>query len=163
MRKEEWIKALIALLLFGNVALFVNHKRVSKEQELRYELLNAYIYKDLTQLEATIQYQIDNNWGNEPLVTQKLNDAIDSVILHMGMERDDDKRDILWKLHNYLKEFKVGDENLKVRLSDKQRTDYIYLGEKLRSSGWNYGVGYDTKWDIFESKVKGLIAEPLFP
>lgn len=137
----------------------MNHNRVNKNQELKYELLNAYIYRDLTQLEATIQYQIDNNWDNEPLVTQKLDDAIDSVILHTGMERDDDKEDILWELYDYLKEFKVGDETLAVRLTAKQRTDYIYLGEKLRSSGWNYNVGYDTRWDIFESKVKGLIAE----
>lgn len=26
------------------------------------------------------------DWINEPLVTQKLDDAIDSVILHIGME-----------------------------------------------------------------------------
>ncbi|WP_313642069.1 hypothetical protein [Paenibacillus sp.] len=159
MRKEDWIKVILVVSLFVNVALFLNHNRVNKNQELKYELLNAYIYRDLTQLEATIQYQIDNNWDNEPLVTQKLDDAIDSVILHTGMERDDDKEDILWKLYDYLKEFKVGDETLAVSLTDKQRTDYIYLGEKLRSSGWNYNVGYDTRWDIFESKVKGLIAE----
>jgi len=160
MRKEDWIKVILVVSLFGNVALFMNHKRDSKNQELKYELLNAYIYRDLTQLEATIKYQTDNNWENEPLVTQKLDDAIDSVILHMGMERNDDKEVILRKLYDYLKEFKVGDENLEVSLTDKQRTEYIYLGEKLRSSGWNYGVGYDTRWDIFESKVKGLIAEP---
>jgi len=159
MRKEDWIKVILVVSLFGNVALFMNHKRDSKNQELKYELLNAYIYRDLTQLEATIKYQTDNNWENEPLVTQKLDDAIDSVILHMGMERNDDKEVILRKLYDYLKEFKVGDENLEVSLTDKQRTEYIYLGEKLRSSGWNYGVGYDTRWDIFESKVKGLIAE----
>lgn len=159
MRKEDWIKVILVVSLFGNVALFMNHNRVNKNQELKYELLNAYIYRDLTQLEATIQYQIDNNWDNEPLVTQKLDDAIDSVILHTGMERDDDKEDIFWELYDYLKEFKVGDETLAVRLTAKQRTDYIYLGEKLRSSGWNYNVGYDTRWDIFESKVKGLIAE----
>lgn len=158
MRKEDWIKVLLVISLLGNVALFMNHKHVSKNQELKYELLNAYIYRDLTQLEATIQYQLNNNWGNEPLVTQKLDDAIDSVILHIGMERDDDKEEILWKLHNYLKEFKLG-ETLEVSLTDKQRTDYIYLGEKLRSSGWNYNVGYETRWDNFESKVKGLIAE----
>lgn len=75
------------------------------------------------------------------------------------MEKDHDKDVVLRKLHDYLKEFKVGDENLEVSLTDKQRTDYISLGEKLRSSGWNYGVGYDTRWDIFESKVKVLIAE----
>lgn len=159
MRKEDWIKVILVVSLFGNMALFMNHKRISKRQELKYELLNAYIYRDLTQLEATIQYQIDYNWDNEPLVTQKLDDSIDSVILHIGMEGNDDKKDILWKLHDYLKEFKVGDETSAVNLTDKQRTDYIYLGEKLRSSGWNYGVGYDTSWEIFESKVKGLITE----
>ncbi|WP_438351041.1 hypothetical protein ACP8HI_10580 [Paenibacillus sp. FA6] len=159
MRKEDWIKVILVVSLIGNVTLFMNHNRVNKNQELKYELLNAYIYRDLTQLEATIQYQIDNNWDNEPLVTQKLDDAIDSVILHTGMERDDDKQDILWKLHDYLKEFKADDETLAVSLTAKQRTDYINLGEKLRSSGWNYNVGYDTRWDIFVSKVKGLIAE----
>lgn len=159
MRKEDWIKVILVLSLLGNVALFMNYKLISSNQELRYELLNAYIYRDLTQLEVTIQYQIDNNWDNEPLVTQKLDDAIDSVILHSGMERDDNKEDILLELYDYLKEFKVGDETLAVSLTDKQRTDYIYLGERLRSSGWNYGVGYDTRWDVFESKVKGLISE----
>ncbi|NUU64374.1 hypothetical protein [Paenibacillus agri] len=159
MRKLEWIKVILVVSLMGNVTLFMNHKRDNKRQELKYELLNANIYRDLTQLEATIQHQIDNNWDTEPLVTQKLDDAIDSVILHMGMEKDDDKEAILWKLHDYLKEFKVSDETLSVSLTDKQRTNYIYLGEKLRSSGWNYNVGYDTKWDVFESKVKELIAE----
>ena len=159
MRKEDWIKAILALSLFGNMALFMNHEQVIKKQELRYGLLNAYIFRDIIQLEVTIQYQIDTNWENEPLVTQKLDDAIDSVILQIGMESDDKKEDILWKLHDYLKKFKVGDETLAVSLTDKQRTDFIYLGEKLRSSGWNYNVGYDTRWDIFESRVRGLIAE----
>lgn len=159
MRKEDWIKVFLVVSLIGNVNLFLNHKRDSKRQEIKYELLNAYIYRDLTQLEATIQYQIDNNWDNEPLVTQKLDDAIDSVILHSGMESDDEKEDILLKLHDYLKEFKVGDDNLAVSLSNKQRADYIYLGEKLRSSGWNYNVGYDTNWDIFKLKVTELISE----
>ncbi|NOU82427.1 hypothetical protein GC101_26520 [Paenibacillus sp. LMG 31459] len=158
MRKEDWIKVILIVSLFGNAALFMNQQQVSKRQELKYEILNAYIYRDLTQLEVTIQYQIDNNWVNEPLVTQKLDDAIDSVILHIGMEGDD-KDAVLWKLHDYLKRFKVGDETLAVSLTDKQRADYIYLAEKLRSSGWNYNVGYDTRWNIFASKVKGLITE----
>lgn len=158
MKKEDWIKVILIVSLFGNVALFMNHQQVSKRQELKYEILNANIYRDLTQLEVTIQYQIDNNWINEPLVTQKLDDAIDSVILHIGMEGDD-KDAVLWKLHDYLKQFKVGDETLAVSLTDKQRADYIYLAEKLRSSGWNYNVGYDTRWNIFASKVNGLITE----
>ncbi|KHL95773.1 hypothetical protein QW71_10455 [Paenibacillus sp. IHB B 3415] len=158
MRKEDWIKVILIVSLFGNAALFMNQQQVSKRQELKYEILNAYIYRDLTQLEVTIQYQIDNNWVNEPLVTQKLDDAIDSVILHIGMEGDD-KDAVLWKLHDYLKQFKVGDETLAVSLTDKQRADYIYLAEKLRSSGWNYNVGYDTRWNIFAEKVNGLITE----
>ncbi|AIQ41021.1 hypothetical protein MKZ24_24400 [Paenibacillus sp. FSL R7-0297] len=101
------------------------------------------------------------DWINEPLVTQKLDDAIDSVILHIGMEGDD-KDAVLWKLHDYLKQFKVGDETLAVSLTDKQRADYIYLAEKLRSSGWNYNVGYDTHWNNFASKVNGLITESYY-
>ncbi|KUP24270.1 hypothetical protein AWJ19_13720 [Paenibacillus sp. DMB5] len=56
---------------------------------------------------STLQHQIDNNWQTEPLVPQELDDAMDSVILHMGMEEDDDKEATLWKLHDYLKEFRV--------------------------------------------------------
>ncbi|OAB35103.1 hypothetical protein PMSD_13340 [Paenibacillus macquariensis subsp. defensor] len=159
MRKIDWIKVILIVSLFGNVALFMNHRHVIRNQELKYELLNAYIYRDLAQLEATIQYQLDNNWKNETLVTQKLDDAIDSIILHIAMERDNDKEDILWKLHDYMNEFKVGDGTLDVSLNDKQRADYIYLGEKLRSNGWTFNVGYDTSWDIFASKVKEFVAE----
>jgi len=75
------------------------------------------------------------------------------------MERDDNKEDILWKLHDYMNGFKVGDETLDVSLNDKQRTDYIYLSKKLRSGGWTFSAGYDTSWDIFASKVKDLIGE----
>lgn len=145
--------------LFGNFALFKFHERASREQEIKYELLNAYIYRDLGQLEETIQYQIDNNWKNEILVSEKIDDAIDSIILNHGMQEDNNKRDILWKLYEHLNEFKYSEETFDISLNDKQRADFIYLGEKLRSSGWKYGVGYDTRWDIFESKVKGLIAE----
>lgn len=159
MKKTEWIKVILAVSLIGNVALYKNQERDNRKLELRYELLNAAIYRDLSQLEATIQHQLDNNWNNETLVTQKLDDAIDSVILHMGMERDDDKQDILWELHDYLNEFKVGDGTLDVSLNDKQRADYIHLGEKLRSNGWSFNVGYDTNWDIFASKVKELVTE----
>ncbi|WP_042199263.1 hypothetical protein [Paenibacillus camerounensis] len=95
MRKTEWIKVLLALSLIGHAAIFIHHKTESQRQALRYELLNAYIYRDLAQLEMTIQYQMDNNWVSEPLVPQKLDDAIDSVILHMGMEQDDDKEAVL--------------------------------------------------------------------
>lgn len=44
MRKEDLIKVILVVSLLGNVALFMNNKRVSKNQDLRYELLNAYIY-----------------------------------------------------------------------------------------------------------------------
>lgn len=159
MRKEDWIKVILVLSLSGNLALFINHKRVSRDQELRYELLNAYISRDLTQLEATIQYQLDNNWVNEPLVTQKLDDAIDSVLLHIGMETNDEKEDTLWELYDYLKKFKIGDETLSVSLTDKQKTNFNSLGEKLRSYGWTYGAGYDNEWDVFETMVKGLLTE----
>lgn len=159
MRKKDWIIIILVVSLFGNVSLFMDHKRVIRNEELKYELLNAYIQRDLAQLEATIQYQLDNNWTNESLVTQKLDDAIDSIILHSGMERDDDKEDILMKLYDYMNEFKVVDGTLDVRLNDKQRADYIYLRQKLRSNGWKSGVGFDTSWDSFASKVKVLITE----
>lgn len=84
---------------------------------------------------SMLRYQIDNNWVSEPLVPQKLDDAIDSVLLHMGMEQDDDKEAVLWKLHDYLREFSVSDETLSVSLTDKKRADYIRLGEELRSAG----------------------------
>ncbi|WP_339314409.1 hypothetical protein [Paenibacillus sp. FSL R10-2734] len=69
MKKKDWILVILVVSLFGNVALFIDHKRVSRNEELKYELLNAYIQRDLAQLEATIQYQQDNNWKNETLVT----------------------------------------------------------------------------------------------
>ncbi|OAB35258.1 hypothetical protein PMSD_13215 [Paenibacillus macquariensis subsp. defensor] len=159
MRKRDWIVVILAVSLFGNVALLMNHKIVIRDQELRYELLNANINRDLAQLEATIQFQIDNNWKNDTLVIQRLDDAIDSIILHIGMERDDDKRDILRKLDNYMNEFRVGDGTLDVSLNDKQRADYIYLGQKLRSNGWTFDLGYDQSWDFFASKVKELVGE----
>ncbi|MDF2647980.1 MAG: hypothetical protein K0Q73_3785 [Paenibacillus sp.] len=159
MRKIDWIKVILVVSVLGNVTLFMNHNRVNRNQELKYELLNAYIYRDLAQLEATIQYQLVNNWKSETLVIQKLDDAIDSIILHIAMERDDDKEDVLWKLHDYMNEFKIGDGTIDVSLNDKQRADYIYLGEKLRSSGWTFNVGYDTSWGIFASKVKEFVAE----
>ncbi|MNP71787.1 hypothetical protein D3C76_1682260 [compost metagenome] len=77
----------------------------------------------------------------------------------MGMEQDDDKEAVLWKLHDYLNEFRVSDETLSVSLTDKQRADYIRLGEELRSSGWKYGVGPDTKWDAFEARVGELVGD----
>ncbi|GGA41018.1 hypothetical protein GCM10010917_27840 [Paenibacillus physcomitrellae] len=125
------------------------------------ELLNAYIYRDLAQLEATIQDQKDNNWKNGALVVQKLDDAKDSIILRMGMERDDDKETLLWKLHDYMKKFTVGDGTLAldISLNDKQRADYIYLGEKLRSGGWTFNKGFDTNWDTFSLKLQALVTE----
>lgn len=158
MRKKNWIIVILAVSIFGNFALFIDHKIVIRNQELKYELLNAYIHRDLAQLEATIQYQLDNNWKNETLVTQKLDDAIDSIVLHIGME-DGDKRDILWELVNYMNEFKVGNGTLDVSLNDKQRAAYIYLSQKLRSHGWTFDVGYDTNWDFFASKVKEFVGE----
>ncbi|MEK3712483.1 MULTISPECIES: hypothetical protein [unclassified Paenibacillus] len=159
MKKKDWILVILVVSLFGNAALFMNQKRVSRNEDLQYELLNAYIQRDLAQLEETIQYQQDNNWKNETLVTQKLDDAIDSIILHSGMERHKDREDILMKLYDYMNEFKVGDTTFDVSLNDKQRADYILLGQKLRSNGWNYGVGYDTSWDSFASKVNKFVGE----
>lgn len=137
----------------------INNKRVTNRENVKYELLNAYIQRDLAQLEATIQYQQDNNWENETLVTQKLDDAIDSIILHSGMEGDKNKEDILMKLYDYMNEFRVGDGNFEVSLNDKQRADYLYLSQKLRSNGWDSGLGYDTSWDSFASKVKEFVGE----
>jgi hypothetical protein len=123
MRKTDWIKVILVVSLIGNVALFKNQERDNRKQELKYELLNAAIYRDVGQLEAIIQYQLDNNWENEALVTQKLDDAIDSIILNHGMEKDNNKEDVLWKLYDYLNEFKYGDGILDVSLNDKQRAN----------------------------------------
>ncbi|MEK4848669.1 hypothetical protein NST04_02090 [Paenibacillus sp. FSL H7-0756] len=159
MNKKDWILVALVVSLFGNAMFFMEFKRVSRNEELRHELLNAYIQRDLTQLEATIQYQQDHNWENETLVTQKLDDAIDSIILHSGMESDKEKENILMKLYDYINAFKVGDGTFDVSLNDKQRADYIHLAQRLRTNGWNYGVGYDTSWDAFASKVNKLVGE----
>jgi hypothetical protein len=159
MKKVEWMKTILAVSLFVNVALFMNTMRVDRNQEFKFELLNAYIYRDLAQLEATIQYQVDHHWENEDLVTQKVDDAMDSIILHIGMERDNDKREVLWQLHDYMIKFRIGDEYTKVSLTEKQRADYIDLGEKLRTSGWTFHAGIDTSWDAFSSRVAEFVEE----
>ncbi|WP_454190924.1 hypothetical protein [Paenibacillus sp. Marseille-Q7038] len=159
MKKTDWIKIILVVSLIGNVTFFMNQEGDNRKQELKYELLNSAIYRDIGQLEATIQYQLDNNWENEALVTQKLDDAIDSIILNHAMEGDNNKEILLWRLYEYLNEFKYDEESLDVSLNDEQRADYIHLGERLRSSGWIYNVGYDTSWDNFASKIKDLVTE----
>lgn len=161
MRKVEWIKIILAVSLVVNFYSFINHKRNNRDQELKYELLNAYIYRDLAQLEATIQNQNDHNWKNEAVVVQKLDDAMDSIIMRMGLENDRDKKTLLWKLHDYMKKFVVGDGTFAfdINLNDKQRTDYINLSENLRLSGWTFNNGFDTNWDTFVSKIIELITE----
>lgn len=157
MNKKDWILVALVVSLFGNGLFFMEFKRVSRNEELKYEILNAYIQRDLVQLEETIQYQQDHNWGNETLVTQKLDDTIDSIILHSGMESDKEKENILMKLYDYMNAFKVSDGTFDVSLTDKQRADYIHLAQKLRTNGWNSSVGYDTSWDYFASKVNKLL------
>lgn len=159
MNKKDWIVVALVVSLFGNAMFFMEYKRVIRSEELRHELLNAYIQRDLGQLEETIQYQQDHNWDNETLVTQKLDGAIDSIILHSGMESEKEKEDILMKLYDYMNAFKAGDGTFDVSLTDKQRADYIHLAQKLRTNGWNYGIGYDTSWDAFAAKVTKLVGE----
>ncbi|CAM3484377.1 hypothetical protein PALU110988_24930 [Paenibacillus lupini] len=159
MKKEDWIIVILVVSLIGNVALLIDHRHVNKDQELKHELFYANIWRDLSQLEVTIQYQIDNNWSNETLITQKLDDAIDSIILDTAMENDDDKEDILWKLYEYMEEFRFDGDTLDVSLNDKQRTDYINLGKKLRSSGWTFNAAYDMSWSTIKSKVEDLTLE----
>ncbi|MFD2882127.1 hypothetical protein ACFTAO_49960 [Paenibacillus rhizoplanae] len=65
------------------------------------------------------------------------------------MESDKEKENILMKLYDYMNAFKVSDGTFDVSLTDKQRADYIHLAQKLRTNGWNYGIGYDTSWDYF--------------
>lgn len=159
MNKKNWISVILVVSLFGNAMFFMDYKRVSRNEELKYEILNAYIQRDLALLEETIQYQQDHNWDNETLVTQKLDDTIDSIILHSGMESDKEKENILMKLYDYMNAVKVSDGTFDVSLTDKQRADYIHLAQKLRTNGWNYGIGYDTSWDAFASKVNKLLGE----
>ncbi|WP_402877159.1 hypothetical protein [Paenibacillus illinoisensis] len=82
MKKSDWFKVILIFSLLGNLAFFQNHERAGRKQEIKNELLNSSIYRDLAQLEETIQYQIEHNWQNETLVTEKLDDAIDSIILN---------------------------------------------------------------------------------
>nr|WP_154893746.1 hypothetical protein [Paenibacillus xylanexedens] len=159
MKKSDWFKVILIFSVLGNLAFFQNHERAGREQEIKNELLNPSIYRDLAQLEETIQYQIDHNWQNETLVTEKLDDALDSILLNHGMEEDNNKDDTFWELLEYLDKFKCSEELFDVSLNDEQRANFIYLGEKLRSNGWSFEKGFDLKWDVFESKVKGLIAE----
>jgi hypothetical protein len=47
MRKNDLIKVILALSLLVNIYLFMNQKHDNRDQELKYELLNAHIYRDL--------------------------------------------------------------------------------------------------------------------
>jgi len=159
MKKSDWFKVILILSLLGNLAFFQSHERAGRKQEIKNELLNSSIYRDLAQLEERIQYQIDHNWQNETLVTEKLDDALDSILLNHGMEEDNNKDDTFLELLEYLDKFSYNGELFDVSLNDEQRANFIYLGEKLRSNGWSFEKGFDLKWDVFESKVKALIAE----
>lgn len=159
MKKSDWFKVILIFSLLGNLAFFQNHERAGRKQEIKNELMNSSIYRDLAQLEEAIQYQIDHNWQNETLVTEKLDDALDSILLNLGMEEDNNKDDTFRELLEYLDQFNYSEELFDVSLNEEQRASFIDLGEKLRSNGWSFEKGFDLKWEVFESKVKGLIAE----
>jgi hypothetical protein len=124
--------------------------------------LTLYLQGDLIQLESAIDYQNKNNWKEDNVVLEKIEDVKESINYVMVTGKDSDtitkqQEQDLWTLYNFLKKYPDYTGFPNTQLSETDRSKLVELGLKLRTAGWGMNMSYNGRWDSFSKALRTLV------
>lgn len=126
------------------------------------------VQDNLVRLDGLIAYNIDTNWSEPNLVTQKLGVILTG--LYLGLENGKylkviSKSDqiVLERLSYKLSRYPQDEQYEFVELTQKDKEKFESLRTKLRAVGLGMNISYSKSMDVFIDQAKALEESIIFP
>lgn len=154
------ISLILSIIINIILAVYINFNNNQMEDTL--SRLTFVIQRNLVELESSIDYQIQNNWIDENLVLEKIEDVRESINTIMVTGRDSgvittEQEQDLWNLYNFLRKYPEYTGFPNTVLNNNQRNEIKELRGKLRTAGWGMNISYRGSWESFRKSIKILL------
>lgn len=126
------------------------------------------VQHNLVELEGLIAHQKGHEWSEPNLVTKKLGDVLDGMLLgiitgeQLGVISMSD-RESLYKLYTKLKQFPHDELYSFVNLTEEDKANYEKLQEKLRAVGLGLRITVFVNMKSFMNQVEELEKKIEYP
>ncbi len=154
-------KILIVSIVINIILLTIIMLKINQFEDTL-SRLTLYLQSDLIQLESAIDYQNKNNWKEDNVVLEKIEDVKESINYVMVTGKDSDtitkqQEQDLWTLYNFLKKYPDYNGFPNTQLSETDRSKLVELGLKLRTAGWGMNMSYNGGWESFSKALRTLV------
>lgn len=120
------------------------------------------VQTDLLELESAIRYQMDQNWQDDNVVLEKMEDIKEELNSFMkigqtlGRLTKEQERE-LSILYNYVSKYPdyTGVPNTVLSSADRKKLEV--LASNLLKAGWGMNIGYSGDWDSFSENLNKLL------
>lgn len=158
MRTIKWLLALSILI---NVCLFAYISIKNKGHNEAFERMTNLIMGDLVSLEGAITYQYENNWSDENIVIEKIEDILKETHFAINMGKrsgvlTNQIEEDLFLLIRYLNRYPEYTGFPNTELEEKDREQLMKLRDSLRQAGWGMNMSYGAGWESFHEAVYKL-------
>ncbi|WP_454190125.1 hypothetical protein [Paenibacillus sp. Marseille-Q7038] len=122
------------------------------------------IQVDLVELESAINYQMEQNWQDDNVVLEKLEDVkeeLDSLMkIGQSLGRLTKEQEAeLSIFYNYVSKYPDYTGVPNTVLSSEDRRKLAALASNLPKAGWGMNIGYSGDWDSFSEKLTKLLKQ----
>ena len=122
------------------------------------------VQTDLVELESAIRYQMDQNWQDDNVVLEKMEDIKEELNSFMklgqtlGRLTKEQERE-LSILYNYVSKYPdyTGVPNTVLSSADRKKLEI--LANNLPKAGWGMNISYSGDWDSFSEKLNKLLKQ----
>lgn len=122
------------------------------------------VQTDLVELESAIRYQMDQNWQDDNVVLEKMEDIKEELNSFMklgqtlGRLTKEQERE-LSILYNYVSKYPdyTGVPNTVLSSTDRKKLEV--LASNLPKAGWGMNISYSGDWDSFSEKLNKLLKQ----
>ena len=122
------------------------------------------VQTDLVELESAIRYQMDQNWQDDNVVLEKMEDIKEELNSFMklgqtlGRLTKEQERE-LSILYNYVSKYPdyTGVPNTVLSSADRKKLEV--LASNLLKAGWGMNIGYSGDWDSFSENLNKLLKQ----
>lgn len=122
------------------------------------------VQTDLVELESAIRYQMDQNWQDDNVVLEKMEDIKEELNSFMklgqtlGRLTKEQERE-LSILYNYVSKYPdyTGVPNTVLSSADRKKLEV--LASNLPKAGWGMNISYSGDWDSFSEKLNKLLKQ----
>lgn len=120
--------------------------------------MSNLIMHDLVSLEGAIHYQYENNWDNENIVIEKMEDIKKEAAFAINIGKrfgviTNQVEEDLNLLIRYLDRYPEYRGYPNTVLDDRDREQLMELRDRLREAGWGMSLSYSGGWESFHESL----------